>query len=122
MTAFRGCSNLTNVKFCDEFEEFVSCEGIRVWWNRGVHERSLSTYRFLVRCSIPQRLGIVPVRSWQTNIYNMLGHIPTTDGLVDYFISIDSKLSVYEILTEAPALVELVIPNNDIVLHVLSYL
>jgi hypothetical protein len=52
----------------------------------------------------------------------MLGHIPTTDGLVDYFISIDSKLSVYEILTEAPALVELVIPNNDIVLHVLSYL
>ena len=52
----------------------------------------------------------------------MLGHIPTTDGLVGYLISIDSKLPVYEILTEAPALVELVIPNYDIVLHVLSFL
>jgi hypothetical protein len=35
--AFNGCTNLTNVVFCDEIEEFVSAESIRGWWIQGVH-------------------------------------------------------------------------------------
>jgi hypothetical protein len=63
-SAFRGCSNLTNVEFCEEIEEFVSCKVMRDWWNQGVHEKSLSTYCFLVQYSIPDCLGLVLVRSW----------------------------------------------------------
>jgi len=63
-TAFNNCSTLTSVKFCDEIEEFVTCEGMRDWWNQGVHEKSLSTYRFLVNFNISERLGLVRVRSW----------------------------------------------------------
>ncbi len=47
-TAFFQCSQLTNVRFCNEIEEFMSGELMRDWWNHGVHERSLSTYCFLV--------------------------------------------------------------------------
>jgi hypothetical protein len=75
--AFKDCTNLTRIKFCDEIEKFVSCDAMRDWWNRGVHEKSLRTYCFMVRCSIPARLGLVQVRSWQANIYNMLSSIPT---------------------------------------------
>jgi hypothetical protein len=46
--AFNECLQLTNVCFCIEIEEFVSKEPMRDWWNHGVHERSLSTYCFLV--------------------------------------------------------------------------
>jgi hypothetical protein len=45
--AFDVCSQLTNVHFCDEIEEFVSGESMWDWWNHRVHERSLSTYCFL---------------------------------------------------------------------------
>jgi hypothetical protein len=58
-TAFNGCSNLTSVVFCDKIKLFVSCEAMRDWWNQGVHERSLSTYSFLVKCNIPKRLSLV---------------------------------------------------------------
>ena len=57
--AFDDCLQLTNVRFCNKIEEFVSVELMQDWWNHGVHERSLSTYCFLVRCNIPQRLGLV---------------------------------------------------------------
>jgi hypothetical protein len=40
--AFLGCTNLRRVKFCDEIKEFVSSHAMRVWWNQGRHERSLS--------------------------------------------------------------------------------
>ena len=53
---FKGCSSLTSVKFCYNIEKFVSCESMRDWWNRGVHDKSLCTFCFLVRCSIPERL------------------------------------------------------------------
>jgi hypothetical protein len=42
-TAFNECSNLTNVQFCNEVEEFVSGESMRDWWNHGVREKCLST-------------------------------------------------------------------------------
>jgi hypothetical protein len=57
--AFDDCLQLTNVRFCNKIEEFVSVELMQDWWNHGVRERSLSTYCFLVRCNIPQRLGLV---------------------------------------------------------------
>jgi hypothetical protein len=54
--AFRGCSQLTRVVFCDEIEEFVSRDAMRGWWHQGVHAKTPSTYCFLVKCNIPQRL------------------------------------------------------------------
>jgi hypothetical protein len=77
-TAFKGCSNLTSVKFCDKIERFVTCEAMLDWWNQGLHEKSLSTYCFLVRCNIPERLsGLAKIGSWQANIFDMLRIIPT---------------------------------------------
>jgi hypothetical protein len=54
----------------------------------------------------------------------MMGRIPTvsTDGLNAYFDTIDSKLTIYEDLSELPLLLELAIPNNNIVLCVLSFI
>jgi hypothetical protein len=123
-STLRGCSNLTNVEFCKKIKEFVSCEVMRDWWNQGVHEKSLSTYCFLVQCSIPDCLGLVLVRIWQANIHEMMGRIPTvsTDGLNAYFDTIDSKLAIYKDLSELPLLLELAILNNNIVLCIPSFI
>jgi hypothetical protein len=53
----------------------------------------------------------------------MLSRTPTfsIEGLHAYFDIIDSKLSGYENLSEATELLELAIPNDGIVLRVLSY-
>jgi hypothetical protein len=149
-TAFKGCSNLTRVRFSDEIEHFVSHKAMQVWWNQGIHERCLSTYCFLVRCSIPARCsGLTPVKSWQANINDMLGSIPTfftadsysndedadddseyedeedlddeDEVLNEYFDAINARLTVYENMREAPKLLGLVIANDDIVERVLSY-
>jgi hypothetical protein len=122
--AFKGSSNLTSVRFCDEIEEFVSCVAMRGWWNHGVHQRCLNTYCLLVKFNIPNRLALVLVQSWQANIYDMLGRIPTvsTEGLVkSLFGSIDTKLTLYENMSEAPMLLELAIPNDDIVQRILTF-
>jgi hypothetical protein len=54
----------------------------------------------------------------------MLSRIPTfsAEGLGANFDTIDSKLFIYENLSDAPELLELAIPNDDIVQRVLSYL
>jgi hypothetical protein len=115
--AFEECSNLTTVQFCDEIEEFVSGEWMRHWWNRGVHEKCLSTYSFFVRCNISERVGLLLPRMWQSNIHDMLGGIPSisSEGLYSYFRSIDSKLSVYDKLKDSPALLELAIWKSKII-------
>jgi hypothetical protein len=109
--AFNECSNLTNVRFCNEIEEFVSGKLMGDWWDHGVHKKCLSTYCFFVRCSIPERVGLVLQRIWQSDIHNMLGGIPSISpkGLDSYFCSINSKLTVYKKLKDAPALLELAI-------------
>ena len=123
--AYGGCSNLTKVEFRDEIEQFVSGESMQYWWNHGVHKRCPSSYCFLVRCNIPERVGLVRVGMWQTNIHDMLGLIPFIypGGVISYFDTIDSMLSNYENLKDAPTLLELAIwkseitkqfgPNND---------
>ncbi len=115
--AFKGCSNLSNVEFCPRIEEFVSCEAMRDWWNQGVHERCLATYCFMVRCSIPERLGRVRVQSWRANIYSKLRRIPTirAKGMESFFASINSRLSLYEDLEDLPALLELVLWRSKII-------
>jgi hypothetical protein len=72
----------------------------------------------------PSHLGLVRIQSWQVNIYDMLGRISTIskEGLNAYLDTIDAKLSVYESLSEDPEFLGLVIPNNDIVLRVLSFI
>jgi hypothetical protein len=126
-SAFNGCSSLTNVKFFDEIEKFVCCEAMWGWWNQGVHEKSLSTYCFLVRCSIPARFsGLALVSSWQANIHDMLRRIPTVSAEVlnVYFDTIESKLTAYEnLLNEAPTLIPEQFGLDDgIFLNVLSFL
>ena len=115
--AFEECSNLTTVQFCDEIEEFVSGESMRHWWNHGVHEKCLRTYSFFVRGNIPERVGLLLPRMWQSNIHDMLGGIPSISSkdLDSYFRSIDSKLSVYDKLKDAPALLELAIWKSKII-------
>ncbi len=84
---------------------------MRDWWNHGVHER-LSTYCFLVRCNIPECVGLVRPRKWHANIHGMLRHIPSISpkgSLNSYLDSIDSKLSVYKNLEDALTLLELAI-------------
>ena len=116
-TAFKECLNLTTVQFCDEIEEFVSSGSMRHWWNNGVHERCLRTYCLLVQFNIPERVGFLLPRMWQSNIHDMLGGIPSisSEGLCSYFRSIDSKLSVYDKLKDAPALLELAIWKSKII-------
>jgi hypothetical protein len=96
-SAFRVNSNLTSVKFCNKTKELVSCIAMRGWWNHGVHQRCLNTYCLLVKSNIPNRLALVLVQSWRTNIYDMLGCIPTlsTGGTMkSLFGSIDTKLTI----------------------------
>jgi hypothetical protein len=114
--AFDGCLNLTNVMFCDIIEECVSAESMRDWWSQGVHEKSLTTYCFLVRCSIPEHLGLVLLRSLKANIHKLLKRIPSIspEGSDAYFASINSKLTDYENMSEAPMLLELAIWKSKI--------
>ena len=112
-TASTHCSGLTAVQFYDEIEEFVSGESMLHRWNHGVHKKCLRTYSFFVRCNIPERVGFLLPRMWQSNIHNMIGGIPSisSKGLNSYFRSIESKLSVYD----APALLELAIRKSKII-------
>jgi hypothetical protein len=110
--AFLYCSSLTNVRFCDEIEEFVSGETMQDWWDHGVHKNCLSTYCFFVRCNIPERASLLLPGMWQSNIDDMLQHIPSIsspEGLELHFDSIHSKLCVYKKLKDAAALLELAI-------------
>lgn len=78
----------------------------------------------MTRCNIPERFGLVLVESWQANIYSMLRSIPTISAkdLDAYFDTINTKLTEYENLSAAPTLLELAIPNNDIVICILSFI
>ena len=109
-------TNLTRVKFCNKIEEFVSCDAMSDWWNRGVGEISLRTYCFLVQRNILTRFaGLAPVSDWQATIHDMLWIIPTfaaIDHEIDarmcfkrHFDAIDAQLTVYEnLLNEAHVL------------------
>ena len=81
------------------------------------HEKCLRTYSFFVRGNIPERVGLLLPRMWQSNIHDMLGGIPSisSEGLDAYFRSIDSKLSVYDKLKDAPKLLELAIWKSKII-------
>jgi hypothetical protein len=138
MEALESCTQLTHIQFCEEIEAFVSGELIWDWWNHGVNEKALNTYCFFARCNIPMRVGLVQARKWQVNIHEMLRRIPSIPDkdLSAYFDSIDSKLSLYENLKDAPVLLELAIYwdnaflntniddilNTDIVPRIMSYL
>lgn len=135
--AFKDCSQLTSVVFCNEIQNFLSAESMRGWWNQGLHEKSLLTYCFLARCNIPQRVSLLHIRNWQANIHEILSRIPTftsedtnthrgnifprriptisNESLDTYFGSIDSKITIYEqILRDARTLIELAIWKSKI--------
>ncbi len=61
-------------------------------------------------------MGLVFPRMWQSDIHEMLGGVPSISpkGLDSYFCSINSKLSVYKKLKNAPALLELAIWKSKI--------
>jgi hypothetical protein len=90
---------------------------MRGWWNCGVHPKSLSTYCFLVKCSVPTCLDSLVLKEWKANIYEMLKSIPyiLPENSDAYFDSIDSRLSDYELYQEdAPMLLELAIWKTKI--------
>jgi hypothetical protein len=62
-------------------------------------------------------MGLVQVRRWQANIHDMLRCILSTspEGLDSYSDSINSKLSVYKNLKDAPMLLELAIWKSKII-------
>jgi len=131
-TAFNDCTILTRVKFCDEIEQFVSSVASWDWWNQGVGKKSLRTYSFLVRCSIPARYaGLAHIKCWKATINNMLRIIPDIVAGVDidseelesedeggdirieeddeeainaHFDAIDAKLTMYEKLVNEATL------------------
>jgi hypothetical protein len=108
--AFKHCSNLTCVVFCDVIKKNVSRTLMKYWWNQGVHEKCLSTYCFLVRDKIPMRVRKLTQNRWHINIHHMLQRIPSIaeDDLHLYFDSISKKLQLYNTLQDVPALLELV--------------
>jgi hypothetical protein len=125
--AFENCTSLTNVEFCEQIKEFVSCNAIHDWWNHGVHERSLSTYCLLVRYSIPRRLlGISVMSSSQISIHEKLRKIPTIDvnGMNAYFDTIHLEIRAYEnFLEEAPMMFpEQLCLDDFLVQNILSFL
>jgi hypothetical protein len=95
---------------------------------------------FFVQCNIPERFGFVQATKWQVNINEMLTRVPSipSEDLSAHFDSINSKLSIYENLKDAPMLLKLAIYQNnailntttnidnildtDMVPHILSYL
>lgn len=138
-SAFKGCTNLKRVKFSDEIENFVTCDAMREWWNRGVGKNPLRTYCFMVRCGIPARFkGLSKISSWQATIHDLLRIIPTItvvnveddddvinkEGLNAHFYTIDAKLAMYEnLLYEAPTLFpDRLGLDEGIILTILSYL
>ncbi len=114
--AFSYSRHLSNVRFCDEMEEFVSGESFRDWWNNGISKHALKTYSFLARCNVPARVGLLTPIKWQANIHSMLEQIPAVgfDALDDYFDSIASMLTTYERLPDAIPLLELAVWKSKI--------
>ncbi len=138
--ALHSCCRLKKVAFCSKIEEFVTCEAMRGWWNQGIHEnrvhqKTVRTYHFLFQCNIPERMGVVPLQSWQANVYEMLRCIQSKSigDLNAHLDSIDSKLTLYKFLIEeASPLLELAIwksrstqrlvQDDDVILNIFSYL
>jgi hypothetical protein len=98
-------------------EQFVSGVSLGDWWNNGSTNLSLTlkTYSFLARCNIPARLGRLDARKWETTIHDMLKDIQSVgvDAVDDYFDSIDSKLTFFEVVQSIP-LLELAIWKSKI--------
>ncbi len=98
------------------------------WWNQGVSEYAFKTYRFLVAYRIPNRCRMLQVRSWRVNIIDMLQEIPSIENdlrapryyfekqkIMDtYYSSINSKLTVYEKLTDIATVLELALWKSNI--------
>jgi hypothetical protein len=86
---------------------------MRHWWNQEIHEKSLSTYCFFVKCSIPKCLNLLRPIKWQTSIQQCIPLISCTSER-SYFDAIDSKLHLYEHLRIAFPLLELAIWKSTI--------
>ena len=87
----------------------------RDWWNSGISEYSLKTYNFLVQCNVPARFDMLTGMSWQATIQDRFHHIPSVakGDIAEYFNTIDSMLTVYEI-THDMSLLELAIWKSKI--------
>lgn len=123
VSAFDGCNSLESLEFCEEIEDFVSGEFMRGWWNQGRSQEALLTYCSLIEHNIPKRVGLLHCRKWQMEIQDMLRCLPSIVGTSPigipsskvtklgniYLSSINAKLTEYEYLKEAAAVLELAI-------------
>ncbi len=89
------------------------------------HTRNVDVYVLLLgpMSHTRRHAGLAPVDNWQANIHKMLTIIPTLYSyeMNHHFDSIDSRISLYESSRQVPTLLGQIIPNNDIVLKILSY-
>ena len=122
-STFKGCSNLMNVEFCDMIESVCVLRGNVGLVVSGSSYNGPGYLLYFSEMKHSGSLGSCSSKVW-ANIYEMLKCIPSIYhvGLNAYFEYIDSKLPYHENLVEAARLMELVIPNNVPILHVLSYL
>ena len=78
-------------------EEFV--QPLSGWWQSDGSVVSLATFDFLVKCNIPERLGMIGVRKWQLDIQNLVeecSSVEDQDDAAIFFDTIHSKLMTYE--------------------------
>ena len=91
----------------------VSEPALRDWWNNGVAEISVRTFKSLVKYNLAHRLGVLNASMWRKEMYDMLKRTPSVasgrvGGRMDrHFANINSTLVVYESLRGVALLLEL---------------
>ncbi len=138
--AFDGCTSLAEVEFSNEISHFVREASLGDWWNHGIPEKSIEVFNLLVRHRIPERLGMIHLRQWHVNIYDLFKCIPsieliehpkiewlrdertTSCSLARHFVDIDSTLADYEMLKQEVPPVLMRYIATEMIQHILSFL
>ena len=79
-------------------EEFV--QPLSGWWHSDDSVVSLATFDFLVKCNIPERLGMIGIRKWRLDIQNSVEGLSSTScsgrDVANLLDTIHFKLMTYE--------------------------
>jgi hypothetical protein len=89
----------TNANWKNVCEEFV--QSLTGWWDTGTQSISIASFRFLVKCNIPERFNLIRMRTLREDFENLSAVRP------HHFDLIHSKLVAFEWLKGATSLLEL---------------
>ena len=87
------------------------------WWRSQKTYRSMQSFQFLVKCTIPERLNALGIRKWQMKVKNLVEKISSITKQVDFEAQVDtihSKLISYERLKDATYLLEMALWKSKI--------